>query len=48
MYAIRSYYGSSRSMPSVIVAGVRTSAVWVVGTATLSTPIGATSRNNFV
>src|SRR5262245_37097154 len=29
------------AMP-VIVAGVRTSAVWVVGTATLSTPVGAT------
>jgi osmoprotectant transport system permease protein len=32
----------------VIVAGVRTSAVWVVGTATLSTPVGATSLGNFI
>jgi osmoprotectant transport system permease protein len=32
----------------VIVAGVRTSAVWVVGTATLSTPIGATSLGNYI
>jgi osmoprotectant transport system permease protein len=35
------------AMP-VIVAGVRTSAVWVVGTATLSTPVGATSLGNFI
>lgn len=35
------------AMP-VIVAGLRTSAVWVVGTATLSTPIGATSLGNFI
>jgi osmoprotectant transport system permease protein len=32
----------------VIVAGVRTSAVWIVGTATLSTPVGATSLGNFI
>lgn len=32
----------------MIVAGVRTSAVWVVGTATLSTPIGATSLGNYI
>ena len=32
----------------VIVAGIRTSAVWVVGTATLSTPIGQTSLGNYI
>ena len=32
----------------VIVAGARTAAVWVVGTATLSTPVGATSLGNFI
>ncbi|RME28420.1 MAG: ABC transporter permease subunit, partial [Candidatus Zixiibacteriota bacterium] len=32
----------------VIVAGIRTSAVWVVGTATLSTPVGATSLGNYI
>jgi osmoprotectant transport system permease protein len=32
----------------VIVAGLRTATVWVVGTATLSTPIGATSLGNFI
>ncbi|MEM7409066.1 MAG: ABC transporter permease/substrate-binding protein [Myxococcota bacterium] len=32
----------------VIVAGLRTAAVWVVGTATLSTPIGATSLGNYI
>jgi glycine betaine/choline ABC-type transport system substrate-binding protein/ABC-type proline/glycine betaine transport system permease subunit len=32
----------------VIVAGIRTSAVWVVGMATLSTPVGATSLGNFI
>ena len=32
----------------VIVGGVRTSAVWVVGTATLATPIGATSLGNYI
>jgi osmoprotectant transport system permease protein len=31
-----------------ILAGVRTSAVWVIGTATLSTPIGQTSLGNFI
>jgi osmoprotectant transport system substrate-binding protein/osmoprotectant transport system permease protein len=35
------------AMP-VIVAGIRTSAVWVVGMATLSTPVGATSLGNFI
>jgi osmoprotectant transport system permease protein len=35
------------AMP-MIVAGLRTSAVWVVGTATLSTPVGATSLGNFI
>jgi osmoprotectant transport system permease protein len=35
------------AMP-VIVAGIRTSAVWVVGTATLSTPVGATSLGNYI
>ena len=35
------------AMP-VIVAGVRTAAVWTVGTATLSTPVGATSLGNFI
>lgn len=32
----------------VIVAGVRTAAVWVVGIATLSTPVGATSLGNYI
>ena len=32
----------------VIVAGVRTAAVWTVGMATLSTPVGATSLGNFI
>jgi len=32
----------------VIIAGIRTAAVWVVGTATLATPVGATSLGNFV
>ncbi|MCK7494098.1 MAG: ABC transporter permease [Comamonadaceae bacterium] len=31
-----------------IVAGVRTSAVWTVGMATLSTPVGAPSLGNFI
>jgi osmoprotectant transport system permease protein len=35
------------AMP-VIVAGIRTAAVWIVGTATLSTPVGATSLGNFI
>jgi osmoprotectant transport system permease protein len=32
----------------VLMAGVRTSAVWVIGTATLSTPIGQISLGNFI
>jgi osmoprotectant transport system permease protein len=32
----------------IIIAGVRTSAVWVVGTATLATPVGATSLGNYI
>src|SRR5262249_50291071 len=32
----------------VIMAGGRTSAVWTVGMATLSTPIGATSLGNYI
>lgn len=32
----------------VIVAGLRTATVWVVGTATLATPIGATSLGNLI
>ncbi len=35
------------SLP-VLVAGIRTATVWVVGTATLATPVGATSLGNFV
>ena len=35
------------AMP-VIVAGLRTASVWVVGTATLSTPVGATSLGNYI
>jgi len=35
------------AMP-VIVAGLRTSTVWVVGIATLSTPVGATSLGNYI
>lgn len=35
------------AMP-VIVAGVRTSTVWIVGIATLSTPVGATSLGNYI
>ena len=35
------------AMP-VIVAGIRTSTVWVVGIATLSTPVGATSLGNYI
>jgi osmoprotectant transport system permease protein len=35
------------AMP-VIIAGIRTAAVWVVGTATLSTPVGATSLGNYI
>ncbi|MEO1786196.1 MAG: ABC transporter permease/substrate-binding protein [Pseudomonadota bacterium] len=32
----------------VIVAGLRTAAVWVVGAATLSTPVGAESLGNYI
>jgi ABC-type proline/glycine betaine transport system permease subunit/glycine betaine/choline ABC-type transport system substrate-binding protein len=32
----------------VIVAGIRTASVWVVGTATLSTPVGQTSLGNYI
>ncbi len=32
----------------VMVAGIRTSAVWTVGTATLSTPVGAPSLGNYI
>ena len=32
----------------LIVAGIRTSTVWVVGTATLSTPVGQPSLGNFI
>lgn len=32
----------------VIIAGIRTSAVWVVGIATLSTPVGQTSLGNYI
>ena len=32
----------------VIMAGLRTSAVWVIGTATLSTPVGQTSLGNYI
>ena len=35
------------AMP-VIVGGLRTSTVWVVGMATLSTPVGATSLGNYI
>jgi osmoprotectant transport system permease protein len=35
------------AMP-VIVAGIRTATVWVVGTATLATPVGATSLGNYI
>ncbi len=31
-----------------IIAGIRTSAVWVVGIATLTTPVGATSLGNYI
>jgi osmoprotectant transport system permease protein len=31
-----------------MMAGIRTSAVWVIGTATLSTPIGQTSLGNYI
>jgi len=32
----------------VIIAGIRTSTVWVVGTTTLATPVGATSLGNYI
>jgi osmoprotectant transport system permease protein len=32
----------------VIIAGIRTATVWVVGMATLATPVGATSLGNFI
>src|ERR1700730_10528360 len=32
----------------VMMAGIRTAAVWVVGTATLATPIGQTSLGNYI
>ncbi|HEY4210814.1 MAG TPA: ABC transporter permease/substrate-binding protein [Steroidobacteraceae bacterium] len=32
----------------VLMAGIRTSAVWVIGTATLSTPVGQTSLGNYI
>ncbi len=35
------------SLP-VIIAGVRTATVWVVGTATLATPVGALSLGDFI
>lgn len=35
------------AMP-VVVAGIRTATVWVVGLATLSTPVGATSLGNYI
>lgn len=35
------------AMP-VIVAGIRTATVWVIGIATLSTPVGATSLGNYI
>ena len=35
------------SLP-VIVAGLRTSVVWVVGAATLATPVGASSLGNYI
>ena len=35
------------AMP-IIIAGIRTAATWVVGTATLSTPVGQTSLGNYI
>ncbi len=32
----------------IIIAGIRTAVVWVVGIATLSTPVGATSLGNYI
>src|ERR1700761_9116816 len=33
---------------SVVMAGVRTAAVWTIGTATLSTPVGQTSLGDYI
>jgi osmoprotectant transport system permease protein len=35
------------AMP-VVIAGIRTATVWVVGTATLATPVGAPSLGNYI
>ena len=35
------------AMP-MLMAGIRTAAVWVIGTATLSTPVGQTSLGNYI
>src|SRR6185436_210444 len=32
----------------IIMAGIRTAAIWVIGAATLSTPIGQTSLGNYI
>ncbi len=32
----------------IIMAGIRTATVWVIGTATLSTPVGQTSLGNYI
>jgi len=32
----------------IIMAGIRTASVWVIGTATLSTPVGQTSLGNYI
>ena len=32
----------------MLMAGVRTAAVWVIGAATLSTPVGQTSLGNYI
>ena len=32
----------------VIMAGIRTAAVWTIGTATLSTPVGQTSLGDYI
>src|SRR6476646_154495 len=41
------FYTLPLALP-VIMAGIRTSAVWVIGTATLATPIGQTSLGNYI
>ena len=41
-------YLLKHSEPEVILAGIRTSTVWTVGIATLSTPVGATSLGNYI